>query len=129
MWCVSVWHVSGASAIGLPLAKPKADARRIPRMQRVFVELRTTLPVDETTWFDRLGVAPQNKRAALRRQLQRKAGGETAEMRRVGGAGPEREADQVWFADLHRLDERRNWRRSPPRWAQRLPRYAPPATR
>ena len=42
----------------LPLAKPKADARRIPRMQNVFVELRTTLPVDEATWFDRLGVAP-----------------------------------------------------------------------
>jgi hypothetical protein len=88
----------------LPLAKPKADARRIPRMQRVFVELRTTLPVDETTWFDRLGVAP-DKRAALRRQLQRKAGGETAEMRRVGGAGPEREAEQAWFAELHRLDD------------------------
>lgn len=88
----------------LPLAKPKADARRIPRMQRVFVELRTTLPVDEATWFDRLGVAP-DKRAGLRSKLQREAGGETAEMRRMSGAESRREAEQAWFADLHRLDD------------------------
>ncbi|MFM7582564.1 MAG: hypothetical protein ACKO9F_07580, partial [Caldilinea sp.] len=33
----------------LPLDRPKPDAPRAPRMQRVFVELRTTLPVDTAT--------------------------------------------------------------------------------
>lgn len=73
-------------------------------MQRVFVELRTTAPVDETTWFNRLNVA-ENDREKLRQQVQRQLGAKTRQrwMRAELALGEER----AWFAELHRLDDKK----------------------
>lgn len=87
----------------LPLAKPKLGEQRVPRLERVFVELRTTLPVDEATWFDRLGVA-DGQRDKVRTQLQRHAPAEDAALRRLA-SGRQPDAERAWWAELHRLDD------------------------
>jgi hypothetical protein len=89
----------------LPLAKPKPGEQRVPRMERIFVELRTTLPVDEATWFDRLGVA-DGQRDKVRTQLRRQAPAEDAALRRLA-SGREPDAERAWWAELHRLDDER----------------------
>lgn len=88
----------------LPLAKAKPDAQRIPRMQNVFVELRTTQDVDEAMWFDRLGVAP-SKRKKLRQQLQEEAGIPRTMQRQAGGQNAPDEAGRAWFADWRHVGD------------------------
>ena len=74
-------------------------------MQQVFVEMRTALPVDETTWFDRLGVMEENQREKVRQQFRRQEDDGADRSPRRQSSKRASDENRPWYAELHRLDD------------------------